>query len=122
MEAARDTGPRAPDEVRRTRQEKTARDSSQFYEGARAAMAEQLVQILRSLLVLIPFMLAQADRMNTRSKVYLVLNLIGSGAMAVDALITFQWGFLLLEGAWAIVSALGLAQVLRGRSPRASGH
>ncbi|WP_037570073.1 CBU_0592 family membrane protein [Phaeacidiphilus oryzae] len=85
-------------------------------------MAEQLVQILGSLLVLIPFMLAQADRMNTRSKVYLVLNLIGSGAMAVDALITFQWGFLLLEGAWAIVSALGLAQVLRGRSPRASGH
>lgn len=85
-------------------------------------MAEQLVQIIGSLLVLIPFVLAQAGRMNTRSTVYLVLNLVGSTAMAVDALITFQWGFLLLEGAWAIVSALGLLQVLRGRTPVAAGH
>ena len=29
-----------------------------------------------------------------------------------------QWGFLLLETVWTLVSAWGLAQVLRGRTPR----
>jgi hypothetical protein len=35
----------------------------------------------------------------------------------VLAWVESQYGFLLLEGVWAVVSAWGLAQVLRGRAP-----
>jgi hypothetical protein len=47
------------------------------------------------------------------------MNLIGSAILAILALFGEQFGFLLLEGVWALVSAWSLAQVLRGRSPAA---
>jgi len=71
-------------------------------------MGGQLVQIVGSLLILVPFGLSQMGRLNSRARSYLLLNLTGSLALAGDAAATAQWGFLLLEGAWAIVSAIGL--------------
>ncbi|MDH6131156.1 hypothetical protein P3T37_000525 [Kitasatospora sp. MAA4] len=79
---------------------------------------EQAVQILGSILILIPFALAQSGRLSPRSKGYLIFNLCGSAILAAQAAVTLQWGFLLLEGVWAIVSLLGLVTVLRGREPR----
>ena len=76
-------------------------------------MGEQLVQILGSVLVLIPFALAQAGRLDSKSLGYLGLNLLGSGTLAVDAAVTSQWGFLLLEGSWALVSLSALVGALR---------
>ncbi len=76
----------------------------------------QVVQVAGSLLVLAGFALAQRGVLDQRSRVYLVLNLVGSAVLAVDAAKGQQWGFLLLEGVWAIVSAVGLAAVLRRRA------
>lgn len=72
-----------------------------------------IVQIVGSLLVLAAFALAQWGVLNPKSKRYLVLNVVGSAVLAVDALLGAQWGFLLLEGVWAIVSAISLIAVLR---------
>jgi hypothetical protein len=36
---------------------------------------------------------------------YLLLNLAGTFVLAFDAAVGHEWGFLLLEGAWAVVSA-----------------
>lgn len=54
------------------------------------------------------------------SRVYLVLNLVGSVILTVLAAVESLYGFLLLEAVWALVSAWGLAQVLRGRAPTAA--
>lgn len=67
-----------------------------------------LVQILGALLVLTAFALAQAHVLTPDARSYLVLNLLGGSVLAADAYIGRQWGFLLLEGAWAIVAAFGL--------------
>ncbi|MFC1403408.1 MULTISPECIES: CBU_0592 family membrane protein [Streptacidiphilus] len=86
-------------------------------------MNEQLVQILGSVLVLIPFALAQARRVDPSSLSYLLLNLLGSGLLAVDAAVTRQWGFLLLEGVWAVVSLAALSRRQAGRrTSRTAGH
>jgi len=68
----------------------------------------QVVQVFGSLLVLAAFAAAQRGAMSTTSTVYLLLNLAGSAILAVLAAIERQWGFLLLEGSWALVSAWSL--------------
>jgi hypothetical protein len=73
----------------------------------------QLVQIAGSLCVLAGFALAQWGVLNPKSLTYLILNTVGSAVLAVNAVTGRQWGFLLLEGVWAIVSAVSLVQVLR---------
>ena len=80
----------------------------------------QLIQIGGALLILAAFTAAQAGRLNPHSRVCLVLNLAGSSVLAYDALHRQQWGFLLLELVWAVVSAWGLVDVARGRTPAAA--
>ncbi len=75
----------------------------------------QLVQVIGSLLVLAAFAAAQVGRLAQKSVGYLSLNLVGSGVLAVEAVFVRQWGFLLLEGVWAVVSALSMLGVLRAR-------
>lgn len=74
---------------------------------------DQVVQIAGALLILAAFTAVQLGRMQPSSRLYLVLNLIGSAILAVLAFASSQWGFLLLEGVWAVVSAWGLAAALR---------
>jgi hypothetical protein len=76
---------------------------------------DQLVQIVGALLILIAFAAAQLGAMDPHSRLYLWLNLLGSLVLTVLAWRERQWGFLLLETVWAVVSFLGLVQLRRGR-------
>jgi hypothetical protein len=66
------------------------------------------VQVLGSLCVLLPFVLVQLGRLSSTSRWYGWLNLIGSTVLAVEAAIGHEWGFLLLESVWALVSLRSL--------------
>ena len=78
---------------------------------------EQVVQIVGALLILAGFAGLQLGKISAVSRTYLWLNLIGAIILAVLAFVEEQWGFLLLEGVWSLVSAWSLIQVLRGRPP-----
>jgi hypothetical protein len=69
-----------------------------------------VVQIGGALLILAAFALSQAGLLSLQARSYLVLNLVGASMLAADAYMERQWGFLLLEGAWAVVAAWGLAR------------
>lgn len=69
---------------------------------------DQLIQIIGALCILAAFAAVQFERMKPDSRSYLTLNLIGSVILAVLALAASQWGFVLLESVWAVVSAWGL--------------
>jgi len=76
----------------------------------------QAVQIAGALLILAAFALAQRGTLDQRSLAYLVPNLVGSAVLAVDAYLASEWGFFLLEGAWAVVSASALPRAARRRA------
>ena len=84
------------------------------------APVDQAIQILGALLILVAFAGAQAGRLVPQSRTYLLLNLAGSVLLAVLAAIEDQYGFLLLEVAWALVSLWGLTQVMRRQEPSAA--
>ena len=82
---------------------------------------EQVIQIAGALMILAGFAGAQLGRLRADSLTYLILNLVGSSVLAVLAVDERQWGFVLLEGVWAAVSAWSISRVLRGL-PVATAH
>jgi membrane-bound ClpP family serine protease len=86
-------------------------------------VVSQVVQVVGSLLILAAFAAAQRGLLDQKSLAYLILNVVGSTVLAVEAVLERQWGFLLLEGVWAFVSAASLLSVVRtqARSERPAG-
>jgi hypothetical protein len=77
---------------------------------------DQAVQVAGALAILAAFVLAQRGVLEQHSYGYLVPNVVGAAALAVDAYVERQWGFVLLETVWALVSAWGLLARVRGRA------
>jgi len=76
---------------------------------------DQVIQVAGAILILIAYAAGLTGRWSTDSLPYLLLNLIGAAILAVLAAISENWGFLLLEGVWTVVTAWTLA--IRGRRP-----
>ena len=83
---------------------------------ASLSRVDQALQIVGALLILAGFGAAQAGRLSPHSYAYLGVNLVGSALLAVLAFVEHQWGFVLLETAWAAISLWGLFALLSGRS------
>ena len=75
----------------------------------------QAVQIFGSVLVLVSFGLAQLQRLNTRSRPYLTLNLADRRSWRRTRPPAPSGDSCCWRGAWALVSLLGLAAAARGR-------
>ena len=73
----------------------------------------QVISVVGALLILIPFAASQMERLKTTTYSYQLLNLIGSGTLTTIAVIERQYGFILLEGVWALMSLVGLQRVLK---------
>jgi hypothetical protein len=78
---------------------------------------DQIIQIVGALLILAGFILTQGNVLDADSYLYLVLNLAGAAILAVLAFQAQRWGFVLLEGVWALVALAGLILRLAGQEP-----
>jgi hypothetical protein len=81
-----------------------------------------LVEIAGSLLILAAFAAGQTRRLRQDSRTALSLNLVGSATLAVIAFSQRSWGFLLLEGIWALVSFTSLTAALLRTADRRFEH
>jgi hypothetical protein len=78
----------------------------------------QIISVLKALAILGAYIANQFRLIGPSNMSYSVMNFIGSAVLTVVALIEVQWGFILLEGVWALVSLWGIITLLRGGSPR----
>ena len=73
----------------------------------------QALSLAGAILILLPFALSQLGKLGVWTMTYQSLNLIGSSALAFVAVAERQYGFILLEGVWAVMSLIGMLRVLR---------
>ena len=79
------------------------------------------IQLLGSMLILTAFVAATTGRMRQAGYRYLILNSVGSAILTVSAIVSHEWGFLLLEGVWALVSLYSILRKATGQ-PTAAAH
>jgi hypothetical protein len=80
-----------------------------------------VVQVTGSLLILVAFVAALGGRLQQSSYTYLAVNAVGSAALTATAVLSLEWGFILLEGVWAAVSFWSMVRKSLGR-PVAASH
>jgi hypothetical protein len=64
----------------------------------------QIVSVVGAVIILAAYVAGQRGWLDPRSRRYAFANFVGAGAVAIVALVEEQWGFLLLEGTWSLVS------------------
>jgi NADH:ubiquinone oxidoreductase subunit 6 (subunit J) len=76
-------------------------------------MIYQVISLFGAIVILTAFAAGQLRKLKHESVAYQLMNLIGGTCLCIAAVASLQYGFILLEGSWAILSAHGLWRVLR---------
>ena len=76
-------------------------------------MLIQLVSLAGALTILAAFTLQQWGRWKADDVAYLWANAVGAGVLTAVAWEESQWGFLLMESVWTVVSVQGLIRRTR---------
>jgi hypothetical protein len=78
-------------------------------------MVSQIVQVVGSLSILGAFVAALLGRIDQAGYRYLIPNAVGSAVLTATAIVHVEWGFIVLEGAWAVLSLYSIARKATGR-------
>lgn len=78
------------------------------------------LQFVGALGILIPFTLVQFRRTTAHSLLYLGLNVAGAAVLTWLAVVESQWGFVILQGVWALAALAGMLR--RASGPRRTAN
>lgn len=78
-------------------------------------MVLQVVQIIGALGIVGAFAAAQFRLVQVHDLSYLLTNIVSAGALTATAVINSQYGFVISNGFWVLVAAVGLLDLVRRR-------
>ena len=67
-------------------------------------MLYQLISLAGAAMILAAYVAYQRGRMGREDRLYNLLNFVGSGLLTWIAAVDRRWGFIILEGSWALLS------------------
>jgi len=73
----------------------------------------QWISIAGAIMVLAAFAALQFRKLGAEDRSYLLLNVLGSGSLAVAAAMEGLWAFVVLNTVWGLVSLNSLVRALR---------
>jgi len=71
-------------------------------------MLYQLVSLVGAVMILVAYAAYQRGRLGREDRLYNALNFVGSALLTWVATLDRRWGFILLEGCWALLSLMPL--------------
>lgn len=75
----------------------------------------QVVSLFGAVMILTAYTANQFGWIKAMALPYAAVNAVGAGVLTVVAVAEAQWGFLLLEGVWTLVSVIAIVKLLRSR-------
>ena len=70
----------------------------------------EILSYLGMICILVAFLLETRDVLGSKDSKYLSLMALGSGLLAVRALLIYEWAFLVLEIVWCIAAIMALVK------------
>lgn len=74
------------------------------------------LQFIGAIGILVPFALLQFGVWSQHSGRYLALNLVGSAILTAVAILEDQYGFVILQAVWTLVTAASILRLARARA------
>jgi len=75
----------------------------------------QLSSLIGAALLLFAFIALSFRRLSSESIVYHMFNFLGAILLCVSATLAINYGFLILNGAWTVVSGLTIIRLIKSR-------
>lgn len=79
---------------------------------------DQYVSLLGAFLILIAYGVQSLRPGALSPFAYQLLNALGAGALCFTAILHLQYGFIVLEGTWVIISLFALIRMGLGKEPK----
>jgi len=73
----------------------------------------EVLSYIGMIMILTAFILETRNFVKSKDKIYLSLMAIGSGLLAIRALLIHEWAFLVLEVVWCIAAILAIIKYQR---------
>lgn len=82
-------------------------------------MLHQIVSVVGAVLILGAYAALQANRLDQKGRTFCLMNFFGSALLTWIAVVDQRVGFIVLEGAWALLSLVPLVRPARPARPPA---
>ena len=73
----------------------------------------EILSYVGMILILAAFLLETRNVLGSKDRIHLILMAVGSGLLAIRALLIYEWAFLVLEVIWCLAAIMAIVKYRR---------